>query len=161
VQHAGRVQRRERVGDARELLAQRAHRRHLARLDERRERPALDERHREVRSAVHLARVVDLDDVVVPHARARRGLVAEPLAGLRVGVEAVPQHLHRRAPAQRPVHRLVHHPHRAATQLAQQRVRTEVARKHLGGRRLDQVVEQRVRVGEEQELRVRLPRRSR
>jgi hypothetical protein len=52
----------------------------------------------------------------------RARLLLEAADQVLVAIELAPQHLHRHLPAQRHVLRQVHHPHRAATQLAQDAV---------------------------------------
>ena len=87
-------------------------------LDPMAERRPVDQPHRVVMDAALAADRVHRDDARMAELRRRLGLHAEPgdLAGVDGGGQR--QDLQRHATAQRPLDRLVHHPHPAAAELA-------------------------------------------
>ena len=77
---------------------------------------ALDEFHREVRLAVVVAHVVDLDDIRVLQAGRRFRFPKEALPRLRAGMRAVQQHLEGDAAVEAQLPGLVDHAHPAAAE---------------------------------------------
>jgi len=74
-----------------------------------------DELHRDVEVSVHLAEVVDRDDVRVLERSRRLGLAQEPLAQIIVLRERLPHDLDRDAPLEHRIERAIHDAHRAFT----------------------------------------------
>jgi hypothetical protein len=80
------------------------------------QRTALDELHDEIRPAIQLPAVVDLDDVRMAEAGHRLGLPQEPTQLLRQGVRAGQQHLQGDGAIQAEVADPVHGAHAAVTE---------------------------------------------